>query len=246
LAFLCAAGCSSYASARLAPDDAAERPAEIFGTIENREFAKQVQVDLPAELVVAEVRRGGSAGRQLEADKRSVQLTGSLAQAKSTFSDVAPLFADGAKTFEALRGAASAQHADLMLITEMSERVEDRSGVLQVLNILILPAWLVPTKTDDLTLHLRAAVVDVRNGLVYATFEDHREERVHSPSASRRDSVDEGFDRLYAASLDGLRARVDERLQKLDAAPLSGPAISASEAVPATPRTSRRRLGISP
>ena len=215
---LAATGCSSYASARLADGDEPGKPLQVFGVAEGQQFAKDVQVKLPSDLVVAEVtqRRGR---RDVETDKRSVQLVGALAKDEKTFSDVAPLFADGAETFEALRAAASAHHADLMLVTEMSERVEDQSGVLGALNLLVLPCWLVPTKTDDLTLHVRAAVVDVRNGLVYATFEDHREERVHSPSANRADNVEEGFDRLYAASLEGLRTRVDERLHKLDAAP---------------------------
>lgn len=216
---LAATGCSTYASARLVPDDAADKPLQVFGVIEGQQFAKDVQVKLPSDLVVAEVTQRWNRKRDVPTDKRSVQLVGALANDSQTFSDVAPLFADGAETFEALRAAASAHHADLMLVTEMSERVEDRSGVLGLLNVLIVPCWLVPTKTDALTLHVRAAVVDVRNGLVYATYEDHREERVNSPSASRADAVDEGFDRLYAASLEGLRTRVDERLKKLDAAP---------------------------
>ena len=216
---LAATGCASYASARLADDGEAEEPMQVFGVVEGREFVKKVQVKLPSELVVAEVAQRGARARCVETDKRSVQLVGALAKDSTTFSDVAPLFADGAVQLETLRMAAAAQHADLMLVTQMSERVEDRSGILGALNLLIVPCWLVATKTDDLTLHVRAAVVDVRNGLVYATFEDHREERVHSPTASRRDTIDEGFDRLYAASLEGLRTRVDERLQKLDAAP---------------------------
>jgi hypothetical protein len=216
---LAATGCSSYASARLVEDGAADEPLQILGTAQAQEFAKQVQVKLPSDLVVAEVTQRRRADRDVKTDKRSVQLVGALAKDSKTFSDVGPLFADGAQTLEALRAAAAAQHADLMLVTQMSERVEDRSGALLALNLLVLPCWLVSTTTDDLTLHVRAAVVDVRNGVLYATFEDHREQRVRSPSASRGDAVDEAFDRLYAESLEGLRARVDERLHKLDAAP---------------------------
>ena len=216
---LATTGCGTYASARLVPDGETDEPLQVFGVIEGQEFAKKVQVKIPSDLVVAEVSQRWNADRDVKTDKRSVQLVGALAKESKTFSDVSPLFVGGAPELAKLRAAAAAQHADLMLVTQMSERVEDRSGLLGVLNLLVVPCWLVPTKTDDLTLHVRAAVVDVRNGLVYATYEDHREERVHSPTARRRDAVDEAFDRLYAESLDGLKTRVDERLHKLDAAP---------------------------
>ena len=63
---------------------------------------------------------------------------------------------------------------------------------------------------------LWAAIVDVRNNLVYATFEDHEEARVHSTAAGERDALTEGFDKLYTASLEKLRARVAERLRTLE------------------------------
>jgi hypothetical protein len=213
-----AVGCTSYASARLAPDEAV-RPAQVFGEIEKAEFAKDVQAKVPSDLVVAEVFAKPSSNRDVKTDKRSVQLVQALGKGSGTFSDVAPLFTDRVAGFEALRAAAASHHADLMLVAEMSERVADRTGVLAALNLLVVPCFVVPTQTNDLALHVRAAVVDVRNGLVYATFEDHREERVHATAVGEKDAVEEGFDRLYAASLEGLRTRVDERLRKLATAP---------------------------
>jgi hypothetical protein len=168
LAALAATGCTSYASARLAPDDAVAKTPEVFGEIEKFEFEKTVQVRLPAQLVVADVA------------SRS-------------------------------RG----DHEDLMVVTSMVEQVKDKTGALSALNLLVLPCFLVPTQTNDLVLHLRAAVVDVRNNLVYATFEDHREERVHATVVGERDSVEEGFDRLYVDSLAKMRGRIVERLRAL-------------------------------
>lgn len=84
---------------------------------------------------------------------------------------------------------------------------------------LILPCFVVPTQTNDLDLHVRAAVIDVRNDLIYATFEDHRQERIHATVAGESDSIEEGFDRLYAESLVKLRVRVAERLRQLEVAP---------------------------
>jgi len=136
LAALSATGCSSYASMRLAPDEAVSKAPEVFGEIEKFEFEKTVQV-------------------------------------------------------------------------------KDKTGALSALNLLVLPCFVVPTQTNDLVLHLRAAVVDVRNNLVYATFEDHREERVHATVVGERDSVEEGFDRLYVDSLAKMRGRIVERLRAL-------------------------------
>src|SRR5207249_778816 len=101
----------------------------------------------------------------------------------------------------------------------MSERVKnENSMLLGCLNLLIVPVFIVPTRTQDLALHLRVAVVDVRNDLVYATFEDHREERVHATAAGEKDAVEAGFDRLYADALAKMRGKVVERLRTLQAA----------------------------
>lgn len=214
-----AGGCASYASARLVDDDSASAP-EIFGDVAQREFGKRVQVKLPSDLVVAEVSGRTVRNHVDRADKRSVQLAESLAEDKSTFSNVAPLFVDAAGArYGDLRSAAARQQADLILVTSMSESVRSENGVLPVLNLLVLPYFLVPSQTNDLTLHLRAAVVDVRNDLVYATFEDHREERMHATSAAENDDIEAAFDRLYAESLAKMRTRVVERLRQLESAP---------------------------
>jgi hypothetical protein len=214
-----AGGCTSYASARLVDDESTGAP-EIYGDVAQREFGKRVQVKLPSDLVVAEVCARSSRSQPSRADKRSVQLTESLAEDKATFSNVSPLFVDsGGARYGDLRSAAARQQADLMLVTTMSESVRSENGVLPVLNLLVLPYFLVPSQTNDLTLHLRAAVLDVRNDLVYATFEDHREERMHATSAAERDEIEAAFDRLYAESLAKMRARVSERLRQLESAP---------------------------
>lgn len=210
-------GCASYASMRLEEGAEAERKPEVFGEIEKWEFEKHVQVKLPAELVVAEVRNKVDRGRDDTADKRAVQLVDALALEKSTFADVAPLFADAVPGgFDRLRISAARHHADLLLVTSMTERVRDESGAAQSLKLLLLPTFLVPTETNDLTLHVRAAIVDVRNSLVYATFEDHHEERVRSTAVGEKDAIEAGFDRLYAASLEKMRTRVTERLRTLE------------------------------
>lgn len=219
VALFAAGGCATYASARLVEDGSTEAP-EIYGDVAQREFGKRVQVKLPSDLVVAEVCARSTRTQPSRADKRSVQLTETFAEDKATFSNVAPLFVDSRNSrYADLRSAAARQQADLMLVTTMSESVRSENGVLPVLNLLVLPYFLVPSQTNDLTLHLRAAVVDVRNDLVYATFEDHREERVHATSAAERDDVEAAFDRLYAESLAKMRARVTERLRQLETAP---------------------------
>jgi len=217
--FLASAGCASYASARLDDSDAAARTPEVFGEIEKLEFGKSVQVTLPAELVVADVVGRVSGDHERTSDRRGVELTDALAADKATFADVEPLFTEpGTGGLDALRAAASRHHAQLLIVTSMTEQVKDANGVLPLLQLLIVPCFLVPTQTDDLVLHLRAAVIDVRNGLVYATFEDHRRERVHATLAGEKDAVEDAFDRLYADSLAKMKSRVAERLKTLSTA----------------------------
>ncbi len=216
-ALVVVSGCASYASARLEGADAAQKPPEIFGDIETREFGKSVRVKLPSELVVADVCARSSGEHENKADKRTVQLVDALVDDKAAFRSVEPLFVDTwSAKYGDLRSTAARHHADLLLVTSMTERVEDRTGAASLLHLLLLPCVLVPTQTDDLSLHVRVAVVDVRNDLVYATFDDHREDRVHATLAGEKDAIETGFDRLYADSLVKLRARVVERLKSLE------------------------------
>jgi hypothetical protein len=216
---LAAGGCATYASPRLGLPDAPERPPEVFGEIEKLEFGKTVQVTLPADLVVADVVARVRGDREDTADRRGVQLADALATDKATFADVEPLFTEsGGGGFDALRAAASRHHADLLIVTSMTEQVKDETGILPVLDLLVVPCFVVPTRTDDLVLHLRAAVVDVRNGLVYASFEDHRHERIRATAVGEKGEIEDGFDRLYADSLAKLKIRVADRLRTLSTA----------------------------
>jgi hypothetical protein len=221
LAALSATGCASYASERLVAPDEAVKQREIFGDIEAREFGKKAELKLPSELVVADMRAKSTRGREAKSDKRTVQLVDSLAGEKATFANVEPMFVDAwSAKYGDLRSTASRHHADLMLVASMTESVENENNLLLgAMNLLIVPAFVVPTRTQDLALHLRVAVIDVRNDLVYATFEDHREERVHATAVGESDAVEECFDRLYADSLAKMKGRIVERLKNLEAAP---------------------------
>lgn len=219
LAMLASGGCATYTSARLHEGMSSDAPPpQIFGVLEGREFAKRVQVKLPADLVVAEVR-GNTHGGDMTADKRSVQLTTALGEERSAFADVSPLFLASTNLGE-LRTAAARQHADLMVVTTMEERVRDDGNALgfvgRLLNLLIVPAFVLPGEADKLSLSIRAAVIDVRDDLVYATFQDHREEDIHSTQMGEKSAIEAGFDRLYADSLAKLRTRVTERLRTLE------------------------------
>jgi hypothetical protein len=219
---LAASGCASYASARLESAEAQERAPEIFGEVARLEFGKRVQVALPAHLVVSDVIGGSSRRNPDVQDRRTVQLVDVLGKDAETYSWVEPLdiSTDGRDsaglTAARLRDAASRHHADLMLVTSMGERVEERYNPLGILKLLVLPCFLVPTETTDVRLSVKSAVVDVRNNLVYATFEDFREDRVHASAYAERDAVTESFDKLYADSLEKMRERVASRLRTLE------------------------------
>ncbi len=216
------AGCSSSAAMRSVASEEVDGR-EIFGDIERLEFAKSVQVRLPARLAVADA---GTARTRFLGDlkvKRLQQTIEALEQDDETWSDVLSMFGGVAtpqnpqhETLENLRGSASRHHADLLLVTSRRESVEEGHNALAILKLLIVPLLFLPTEEDELTVDVRGAVLDVRNGLVYTTFEDHRKRTVTSSAAGEESNVEEAMDELFGESLEKVRERIARKLRALE------------------------------
>lgn len=213
-----AAGCSSW---RAAAPSAAMRSAdarEVFGDIEQLQFAKQVQVQLPARLAVSDVSSGADDDRR----RRLAATVASLSEDTATWNDVGSLHvwnderASGGTRFDAYRAAASRQHADLLLVTERVETVRRENTPLMLLRLLIVPIFLVPDTRLRTTVNVHTAAIDVRNGLVYATTDQHAESETWSTMYGRERAGREQADELFTSALPGLRETLARKLRVLE------------------------------
>jgi hypothetical protein len=220
VACVAAAGCAS--SARVASDEAAlhrdvNQGLQVWGDVERLEFSKRMQVRLPARLVVADVTQEATTGAEEESAHRLTALLDTLAPDAATWTDVGSLHAfseDRARAstrLEDLRAVAARQHADLMLVLERRETLVEGHNALAALKFLLV-GFLFATEEDELRLTVRGAVVDVRNGLVYATFDDHRETELTTTVSGEDRAVRDAFRDLWAGSCDRLRASAASKL----------------------------------
>lgn len=214
-AALAASGCASTAMS-----DTGAAPLQVYGDVERLEFAKDFQISLPARLAVADA----SDPWLLEHRDRLAGTMEKLAEDRGSWKDVNSVFAfegDAAMRsarFEDLRQAAARQQADLMLVLRRRERTESSGNGLAILKILLIPMLFLPTEDVRTTLDLRAAVVDVRNGLVYATHDDQAVREftasVVGEEAESRSAFDESWDRI----VERMRTRVPEKIRALGGA----------------------------
>lgn len=227
LVLLATAGCATSArweTRNLAAAETADGW-QIVGDAQQLQFAKSVQVRLPAKLAVAspQARREEIADR-----RRHVGLVDRLRTDDETFTDVVSLFdwADESTNCwgdrEAFRRAAGAHQADLMLLYRPVVTVEEQRNALAILNLLILPAFLVPTQSDRVAVGLEALLVDVRNGNVYSTFEDHGETEITATLFGEVAAVEDAIDGLFQHASGNLADRMAKRLRALEKDAASG------------------------
>jgi hypothetical protein len=187
---------------------------EVFGDIERLQFSKQVQVRLPARLAVSDVSRA-------EQDRRRTQTIEALSKDTSTWTDVSSVFAlagEGLVRFEDLRAAAARQQSDLMLVTQRTEVSDVRTNGLGFLKILLLPMLFVHTEDVKTTVGVRAAVIDVRNGLVYTTFDSHKEREGSASTVGSDDLGREDRDALFAETAGEMREALARKLRTIEGA----------------------------
>lgn len=214
VAVLGAAGCASSAAMEargvLASETAPER--EIFGDIERLQFAKQVQVRLPAKLAVTDV--SGT-----DQDRRRTQTIEALSKDTSTWSDVSSVFAmqgEPFHRFEDIRVAASRQQSDLMLVAQRTETSVRSSNWMGIFKILLVPMLFLPTEDVKTTVAVRAAVIDVRNGLVYTTFDAHREREQSAALAAWSGVGRDDRDALFGETAAEMREALARKLRTIE------------------------------
>jgi len=187
---------------------------EIFGDVEAQEFSKRMQVRLPAKLAVADVTRQGD-----EQDhRRLVQAVNGLAEDSETYVDVVSLEIPRGITAEQLRRDASGHQADLQLSILRRETVRAGTNGWGFLKLLIVPMFFVPTEENDVQLTVRAVVRDVRNGLIYTTFDDRCELRVTSSVVAENDDVRRTQDELFDRCVTRMREVLGRKLAALERA----------------------------
>lgn len=165
-------GCASAAEApsRARWDGFSEM--QVVGDPQRLQFAKQVQISLPARLAVREMHWSR------EHQARVIDI---LAEDRATWKTAEPLawFDERGRgnwpTIEELRESASRQHADLMFVYDVDVDDDDDVNFLGILKLLILPMLFIPSEEHDVEVRVTGAVADVRNGLVYAAVEERRE-----------------------------------------------------------------------
>jgi len=207
-----APGCGTSARpyAMTAELDRTER--EVFGDIAAHEFSKHLQVRLPAKLAVADVT---SYDDDLD-HRRLVQAVNGLAEDTSTYNDVVSLEPQPGIAAEDLRSLAASHQADLQISVFRRETVRGESNGWSFLKLLIVPMLFVPTEENDVQLTVRAMVRDVRNGLVYTTFDDHAETRISSSVVSEDGDVRRTSDELFEACVARMRETLARKLATLE------------------------------
>lgn len=210
-AVFASAGCASVASWEPSASSLVA-PREIFGDIERLEFGKQSQVRLPARLAVADVSG-------YDEDRRRVETIAALAKDTSTWTDVTSVFSlsgENVRKFADLRAAAARQQSDLMLVSQRTERTVVDTNALGIFKILILPMLFLPTEEVKTTVGVRAAVVDVRNGLVYTTFDSHLERETTTTAAGAKSQGREFADALFTETAAEMREVLARKLRTIE------------------------------
>jgi len=180
------AGCSSVEAAyeRSAPVEA--RGGFQFKDLGIEEsFQRKEQVRFPARIALYGFERNPYG---TFSDGKVIDLEKALGEDAALFSEVLPvprfLAQDGtARDVEVLRGAAARAHADVLLLYEQEVEMRQSTSPLRILNLTIVGAWLVPSTPYEIHVETWAALLDVRNGVIYQTFHDARTVEGSAPSA---------------------------------------------------------------
>jgi hypothetical protein len=223
---LAGAGCSSVEAAYLREEGLA---VDVQGGFRFDDAAIEESFRMPDQLVfpmrIAVYGLESNRYGHFE-DARTGDLGKALEGSREHFSDVLPLpdFLIGGRSrdVETLRKAAARAHADVLLLYEQEVDLDTSTSPLLLLNLAVLPCWLVPTTPFEVDLDTSAALVDVRNGVVYATARDRRTGDGVAPSASTdawaKDVKAALREEAFSSLRDSLKGKLD-RLRESKPAP---------------------------
>jgi hypothetical protein len=220
-AALACGGCASASAVYRDAGPAEERIGFRFDDASVAEsFARAEQIRLPARLAVHGIERNP---RGTFADSRRAEFEKALEGDAGLCAEVLPLprflTEDGrARDVDGLRRAAARGRADLLLLYEQEVLVEEETrSPLVILNLTVIGAWLVPAAPYRVRLETWAAVVDVRNGVIYAALHDARERRTSAPTATLDDHARETRGALRSEAFAALAADLGRRLRVREA-----------------------------
>lgn len=232
------AGCASASRAyQSASERAISEPGHREGirfddaSVEEQ-FARSAQIPIPMKLALVGVERNPYG---VFSDVDTAAFEKSLAAEPLLVRDVVPLFellvAQQSRTFDVdlLRRAAARAHADVLLVYEQKVDVHEGPNLLAILNLTIVGNFIFPGLSYDLTLETRAAVVDVRSGVVYTAVSDVRGGHGTAPYASAGDHARATKARLRQEAFTALQAALKDKLARYAAHGLApAPALESS------------------
>lgn len=199
--------------------------ARVWSDLARLEFSKRPHVELPARMVVVDEARSNWRHGHAQAEAQRLDtVVRRLRKERDALSYVSPIFGADVRRAQTENGEdwrrmAAAQHqADLMLVTQWTESVRGEGSVLQVLDLLILPAFLFPTHGNRLEVTLESAVIDVRNGLVYASTLSTARAETSSTRVGEDTDVRDELDALHAEQVEDLVDQLRDRLTQVQSA----------------------------
>lgn len=149
------------------------------------------------------------------ADKEKVLAALDFLKGRGVLSDafyISTMTASGG-SLEEVRVAAARHGADAVLVVRGVSQVDRYVNPLCLLNILILPGWLVPASHRDALVVVASALWDVRNGYLYATAEAEGTGSVLRPSFTIDDQ--QAIERAKEKALADFAAEVARRIEGL-------------------------------
>jgi hypothetical protein len=211
------AGCSSVTLAYERRTAVEEGTFQFDDASVEESFAKRAQIRFPARVAVFGIERNRF-GRW--ADPEVVQFEAALGEDGEHVAEVLPLpgFLTGegrVRDVAALRRTAARAHADAILLYEQDVALEDGANALRILNLTIVGAWVIPSTWYRVDLETTAALVDVRNGVVYATLHDARSVEESCPSARVAEAARETKKRVRGEAFDALVGSLREKLRRM-------------------------------
>lgn len=117
------------------------------------------------------------------------------------------------RSWEEVRLAAARHGADAVLVVRSVSQVDSYLNPLCLLNLLILPGWLVPASHRDALVVVAAALWDVRNGYLYATTDAEGTGSVVKPSFTIDDQ--QAIEKAKEKALADFAAEVARRIEGL-------------------------------
>lgn len=220
LALVTLTGC--YSGAGLHRPAEAEVSRTVWSDLARLEFSKDARVDFPARMVVLDESQSNWRERTQGAEaQRLERVVERLGHERDALSYVSPLFGADLErarsdSGEDWRRMAAAQHqADLLLITQWRETVNSQSNPLKILDLLLLPMLILPTHPNRIEVALKAAVVDVRNGLVHASALSTGRSEISSTLAGENQDVRDELDDLHAAAVEDLVDKLRDRFDQV-------------------------------